>query len=62
MANSMRTLEYIRTYIDELLVITISTYVDHLEQVVVVLKCLGLAKLRIYVKKSNFALPEIEYL
>ena len=62
MSNLMRTLEYVRTYIDDLLVITMSTHDDHLNKVKAVLDRLQLAKLRVNVKKSSFALYEIEYL
>ena len=62
MSNLMRTLEYVRTYTDDLLIITMSTYDDHLNKVEKVLDRLRLAKLRVNVKKSSFALHEIEYL
>ena len=62
MSNLMRTLTYVRTYIDDLLVITMSTCDNHLDKVEAVLDRLRLAKLRVNVKKSSFALHEIEYL
>ena len=58
----MRTLEYVRTYIDDLLVITMGTYDYHLNKVEAVLDRLRLAKLRVNVKKSSFALYTIRYL
>ena len=62
MVDTTRTLEYVRIYIDDLLVITIEMYDDHLNKVKAVLDCLQLAKLRVSVKKSSFVLYEIEYL
>ena len=62
MTNLMRTLEYVRTYIDDLLIITKDTYDDHLDKVEEVLRRLQKAGLRINVNKSSFALHEIEYL
>ena len=62
MSNLMRTPEYVRTYIDDLLTITMGTYDDHLNKVEAVLDRLRLAKLRVNVKKSSFVLYEIEYL
>ena len=62
MTNLMRALEYVRTYIDDLLIITKDTYDDHLNKVEEVLRRLQKAGLRINVNKSSFALHEIEYL
>ena len=62
MNNLMRTLEYVHTYSDDLLVITMGTYDNHLNKAESVLYCLRLAKLRVHVKKSSFVLYEIEYL
>ena len=58
----MQTLEYVRTYIDDLLIISTSTFEDHLTKVGAVLFKLKEAKLRVNVKKSGFARHEIEYL
>ena len=62
MNNQMCTLEYVRTYIDDLLIIIIGTDDNHLHKIEAVLNCLQLAKLRVTVKKPSFALYEIEYL
>ena len=62
MTDLMRTLEYVRTYIDDLLIITKSTFDDHLSKLQEVLCRLQNAGLRINSTKSNFALHEIEYL
>ena len=57
----MRTLECVRTYTDNLLVITRGTYDDHLDKVDAILDHLILATLCVNVKNSNFALHEIEH-
>ena len=62
MAGLMRALEYVRTYIDNLLIITKGTYDDHLQKMEVVINRLQEAGLRINAAKSSFALHEIEYL
>ncbi len=62
MSNLMRTLECVRTYIDDLLIITSGTYDDHLAKLQVVLERLQKAGLHINATKSNFCQHEIEYL
>lgn len=62
MSDLMAELEYVRTYIDDLLVISNSDFNDHLEKVKVVLKRLREARLRVNAPKSTFAQSEVEYL
>ena len=62
MINLMRTLEYVHTCINDVLVITRFMYDDHLDNVGAVLDCLRLITSRVDAKKSIFALHEIEYL
>ena len=62
MTDLMRALEYVRTYIDDLLIITKGTFDDHLSKLQEVLSRLQNAGLRINATKSSFALHEIEYL
>ena len=62
MSDLMYTLEFVRTYLDDLLCITKGSFNDHLLKVGEVLEKLKSAKLRVNVKKSSFALHEIEYL
>ena len=62
MSALMDQLEYVRTYLDDLLVLTKDAYVDHLEKLWVVLTRLQDAGLRVNVTKSNFATAELEYL
>ena len=58
----MTSLEYVCTYIDDLLIITSGTYYDHLLKVEEVLRRLHDAGLHVNATKSSLALHEIEYL
>ena len=60
MTNLMRTLEYLGTYIDDLLFNTIGTFENCLNKVKVVSDGLQATQLRLHIKKTNFALHEIE--
>jgi Reverse transcriptase (RNA-dependent DNA polymerase) len=62
MSILMHDLEYVRAYIDDLLVITGQSYSDHLEKLGEVLSQLQNAGLKVNAKKSYFAKPELEYL
>ena len=62
MSDLMEGLEFVRTYLDDLLIISNSTFKEHLQQLVVVLKRLRRAGLKINAEKSFFFAPEIEYL
>ena len=62
MSDLMRALDYVRTYLDDLLIISNGTFKDHLEKLEVVLQRLKDAKLRCKVTKCSFGMPEIEYL
>ena len=55
-------IEYVRAYIDDLLVLTKSDYKDHLEKLRIVLQRLREAGLKVNVTKSYFARGELEYL
>jgi hypothetical protein len=58
----MQDLEYVRAYIDDLLVITSGSLEDHLEKLKEVLQRLRKAGLKVNAKKSFFAREELEYL
>ena len=58
----MQDLEYVRAYINDLLVITNGSLDDHLDKLSVVLDKLWDAGLKVNVKKSFFAKEELEYL
>jgi hypothetical protein len=62
MSELMQDLEYVRTYLDDLLVLTKGTFSDHLEKLDVVLQRLKDAGLQVNAKKSFFGHPELEYL
>ena len=62
MSELMQGLEFVRTYIDDLLCITTSTFQDHLEKLDKVLERIQTAGLKINPRKSFFAQPELEYL
>jgi predicted aspartyl protease len=62
MSNLMIGLEYVRTYIDDLLVITHGSFSDHLQKLGTVLNRLRTAGLKVNAKKSFFAKGELEYL
>ncbi len=62
MGNLMATLEYIRAYIDNLLVITKSSHDDHLGKLEQVFIHLRNAGLKINIAKSFFCAQETEYL
>ena len=62
MSTLMSDLEFVRTYIDDLLVTTMSTWEDHLECLELVFQRLTNAGLKVNAKKSFFGRPELEYL
>ena len=62
MMDLMEALEYVRAYIDDLLVITRGTLEDHLEKLREVLRRLREAGLKVNAAKSFFCTHEIEYL
>jgi putative transposase len=55
-------LEYVRVYIDDLLVTSCSTFDEHLQKLELVFSRLSEAGLKINANKSHFAVSEIEYL
>ena len=54
--------EYVRTYLDDLLIITKGTLDDHLSKVTTVIKKLQEKGLKINAEKSKFCAKELEYL
>jgi hypothetical protein len=58
----MATLEFIQTYLDDLLIITKGSLEDHLEKLSMVLTRLQDAGLKINANKVNFSTLEMEYL
>ena len=62
MSGLMESLDYVRTYIDNLLTITNSTFDDHLVKLWEVLRRLQEKCLSVNADKSTFAANEIQYL
>jgi len=62
MGTLFQDLEYVRAYIDDLLILSSSTFEDHLDKLGKVLQRLQEKGLRINAPKSTFATDEIEYL
>ncbi len=62
MGNPMATMEYIKAYIDDLLVITKGSLDDHLDKLKQVFIWLRDAGLKINATKSVFCVQEAEYL
>ncbi|WP_250537472.1 reverse transcriptase domain-containing protein, partial [Caballeronia sp. AZ10_KS36] len=62
MSNLMMDLEYVRAYIDDLLVTTKGSFEDHLQKLERVLNRLEDAGLKVNASKSFFAKEGLEYL
>ena len=62
MSTLFGDLEYIRTYLDDLLCLTKEDWDDHLEKVEEILKRLQKAGLKVNAKKSFFGRSQLEYL
>lgn len=62
MSELMVGLDYVRTYIDDLLVVTKNSLTDHLDKLDQVLKRLKDAGLKVNAVKSHFCQHELEYL
>ena len=62
MSELMEGLEFVRAYIDDLLVVTAGSYEDHLLKLEEVLKRIEKAGLKVNPLKSFFCQPELEYL
>jgi hypothetical protein len=62
MSDLMQHLNVVRTYLDDILLISCSTFEDHLKKLEYVLKILSDKGLRINAEKSTFCANKIEYL
>ena len=62
MSELMATLEFVKTYLDDLLCITRGDLDDHLDKLKLVLQRLQDANLKVNARKSNFCAIETEYL
>ena len=61
MSGLMENLEYVRTYIDDLRILSRGTFDNHLIKLQEVLDQLLKANLRVNATKSSFAKDEVEY-
>ena len=62
MSTLFRDLQYVREYIDDLLVTTCGSFKDHLVHIDCVWQQLKKAGLKVNATKSNFCKDEIDYL
>jgi hypothetical protein len=62
MSELMTDLEYVRCYIDDVLIISKGSFIDHMYKLKTVFTILRQAGLKVNAKKSFFAKPELEYL
>ena len=62
MNELMEGLEFVRAYLDDLLIVTKGSFLDHLDKLEQVLTRLAEAGLKVNVSKSHFCQHELEYL
>jgi Reverse transcriptase (RNA-dependent DNA polymerase) len=62
MSKLTQDLEYVKTYLDDLLILTNSSFADHLTKLEMVLVRLSIAGMRVNASKSKFFAEQIEYL
>ena len=62
MVNLMEGLEFVHTYLGDLLLICNATFEEHLRQLTMVLRRLRRVGIKVNVENLFFFLPEIEYL
>jgi Reverse transcriptase (RNA-dependent DNA polymerase) len=62
MSKLTQDLEYVKTYLDDLLILTNSSFADHLTKLEMVLARLSTAGMRVNASKSKFFAEQIVYL
>eukprot|EP00815_Leptocylindrus_aporus_P008351 CAMPEP_0116063930 /NCGR_PEP_ID=MMETSP0322-20121206/8754_1 /TAXON_ID=163516 /ORGANISM="Leptocylindrus danicus var. apora, Strain B651" /LENGTH=186 /DNA_ID=CAMNT_0003549735 /DNA_START=402 /DNA_END=962 /DNA_ORIENTATION=+ len=62
MSNLFHDIEFVRTYLDDLLIITKDTFEEHLKSLETILQRLQEAGLKVNAEKSAFCVEELEYL
>jgi dihydroorotate dehydrogenase len=62
MSKLVQDMEYVKTYLDDLLILTNSSFKDHLLKLERVLARLPTAGMRVIISKSKFFAGQIEYL
>jgi Reverse transcriptase (RNA-dependent DNA polymerase) len=62
MSKLIQDLEYVKTYLDDLLILTNSSFADHLTKLEMVLGRLSTAGTRVNASKSKLFAEQIEYI
>jgi hypothetical protein len=62
MSKLVQDMEYVKTYLDDLLILTNSSFKDHLLKLEMVLARFSTAGTRLKISKSKFFAEQIEYL
>jgi hypothetical protein len=62
MSKLVQDMEYVKTYLDDLLILTNSSFKDHLLKLEMVLARFSTAGTRLKISKSKFIAEQIEYL
>jgi hypothetical protein len=61
-SKHVQDMEYVKTYLDDLLILTNSSFKDHLLKLEMVLARLSTVGMRVNISKSKFFVEQIEYL
>jgi dihydroorotate dehydrogenase len=61
MSKLVQDMEYVKTYLDDLLILTNSSFKDHLLKLEMVLARLSTTGMRVNISKSKFFAEQIEY-
>jgi hypothetical protein len=62
MSKLVQDMEYVKNYLDDLLILTNSIFKDHLHKLEMILARLSTAGMRVNISKSKFFAEQIEYL
>jgi hypothetical protein len=62
MSKLVQDMEYVMTYLDDLLILTNSSFKDHLLKLEMILARLSTTGKRVIISKSKFFVEQIEYL
>jgi hypothetical protein len=61
MSNLVQDMEYVKIYLDDLLILTNNSFKDHLHKLEMVLARLSTSGMRVNISKSKFFAEQIEY-
>jgi hypothetical protein len=62
MSKLVQDMEYVKTYLDDLLILTNISFKDHILKIKMVLARLSISGMRVKISKSKFFTEQIEYL